>query len=163
VTAIDELLANATEYQAAFTGGDRAAPPVLRVTVLSCMDARVDPFSLLGLRPGDAHVLRNAGGVVTADVRRSLAVSQRKLGTTEVMVIKHTTCGMLGLDDEELLAELEADVGSRPDWTPHGFTDLDDSVRRSVAVLRADPFLPHRDQVRGFVYDVGDGSLREVT
>lgn len=163
MTAIDELLVNARRYQAEFTESDRSAPPVLRVSVLTCMDARIEPFSLLGLRPGDAHVLRNAGGVVTTDVRRSLAVSQRKLGTTEVMVIQHTTCGMLGLDDEELLAELEADVGSRPDWTPYGFTDLDDNVRRTVASLRADPFLPHRDQVRGFVYDVRDGSLREVT
>ncbi|HEX6445448.1 MAG TPA: carbonic anhydrase [Streptosporangiales bacterium] len=163
MTAIDELLVNAAAHQAAFTGGDRPAPPARRVSVLTCMDARIEPFSLLGLQPGDAHVLRNAGGVVTADVRRSLAVSQRALGTTEVMVIQHTTCGMLGLDDEELLAELEADVGSRPDWTPHGFTDLDENVRRSLALLRADPFLPHRDQVRGFVYDIGDGSLREVT
>lgn len=158
----DELLANAARYRNAFTGDELSARPVRRVTALSCMDARIDLFALLGLRRGDAHLLRNGGGLVTSDVLRSLAVSQRQLGTTEVMIIQHTTCGLLGLDDEDLLAELEADVGHRPDWTPGAFTDLDESVRRSIALVRQDPFIPHRDHVRGFVYDVGDGSLREV-
>ncbi|MBO0826811.1 MAG: carbonic anhydrase [Streptosporangiales bacterium] len=163
MTTTDELLANAAGYRAAFTGDDLSAQPVRRISVVACMDARIDLFALLGLRRGDAHLIRNAGGIATADVRRSLAISQRRLGTTEVAVIQHTTCGLLGLDDEELLAELEADVGHRPDWTPGAFADLDENVRESVALVRADPFIPHREHVRGFVYDVADGSLREVT
>lgn len=163
MTETDALLANAARYRDGFTGDGPSARPVRRVTVVTCMDARIDLFSLLGLRRGDAHLIRNAGGIVTADVRRSLAVSQRQLGTTEVMIIQHTTCGLLGLDDEELLAELEADVGRRPDWTPGAFADLDENVRQAVALVRADPFIPHREHVRGFVYDVRNGSLREVT
>jgi carbonic anhydrase len=163
VTAIDELLANAVRYRDTFTGDHLSARPVRQVSVVACMDARIDLFSLLGLRRGDAHLIRNAGGIVTTDVLRSLAVSQRQLGTTEIVIIQHTTCGLLGLDDEELLAELEADVGRRPDWTPGAFADLDENVRRSMTLVREDPFIPHREHVRGFVYDVGDGSLRELT
>lgn len=163
MTATDELLVNAARYRDAFARDELSARPVRQVTVVACMDARIDMFALLGLRRGDAHLIRNAGGIATGDVRRSLAISQRRLGTTEVMIIQHTTCGLLGLDDEELLAELEADVGHRPDWTPGAFADLDENVRQSVALVRADPFVPHREHVRGFVYDVADGSLREVS
>lgn len=163
MSGTDELLANAGRYRHEFRADALSARPTRRVAAVACMDARIDLFALLGLRRGDAHLIRNGGGIATADVRRSLSISQRQLGTTEVMIIQHTTCGLLGLDDEELLAELEADVGRRPDWTPGAFADLDENVRHSVALVRDDPFIPHREHVRGFVYDVGDGSLREVT
>jgi carbonic anhydrase len=161
MSVIDRLLANAKGYAATFRYGGRAAAPALRVAVLTCMDARIDPARLLGLQPGDAHVLRNAGGAVTADVRRSLVVSQRLLGTRAVAVIRHTGCGMLGLD-EALKDDLAAEVGEHADWQVHGFTDLEGDLRAALLELRADPFLLHKDQIRGFVYDVATGQLVEV-
>jgi len=131
----------------------RNARPVRKLAVVTCMDARIDPARLLGLEPGDAHVLRNAGGAVTADVRRSLVISQRLLGTEDIVVIRHTGCGMLGLD-EALRDDLAAEVGEHVDWQVHGFDDLEGDLLAALAELRADPFLLHTDAIRGFVYDV---------
>jgi carbonic anhydrase len=127
------------------------------------MDARLDLFSMLGLNIGDAHIIRNAGGVVTADVIRSVAISQRLLGTREVMLIHHTGCGLLNVTDEEFREQVKADTGLKPDWAVEAFTDLDEDVRESIARIRANPFVPHKDSVRGFVFDVKSGELREVT
>jgi carbonic anhydrase len=126
------------------------------------MDARLHVEELLGLEQGDAHVIRNAGGLITDDAMRSLAISQRRLGTSEVMLIHHTDCGMLGFDEEGFRRELREEAGSEPDWDSGGFADLDDDVRRSVELVRSSPFIPHTDRVRGFVYDVDSGELREV-
>jgi carbonic anhydrase len=139
-----------------------AAPPKLGVAILTCMDARIDPVRIFGLQPGDAHVLRNAGGVVTEDVIRSLMVSQRMLGTRAVMLIHHTRCGALGLQEEAVKAQVAAEVGMRPPFALEGFSDLDADVRQSLARIRHSPFLPHRGAVRGFVLDIDDGRLREV-
>jgi carbonic anhydrase len=162
MSVIDGLLRNARAFAATFRHGDKGAPPGLRLAVVTCMDARIDPARLLRLEPGDAHVLRNAGGAVTADVRRSLVISQRLLGTRAVAVIRHTGCGMLGLD-EALKDDLAAEVGQHADWQVHGFTDLEGDLRTALAELRADPFLLYTDQIRGFVYDVRTGELTEVT
>jgi len=162
VSTTDELLTNAEAYARTFTQGDLPLPPARQVAVLACMDARLNVYGLLGLREGDAHVIRNAGGVVTADARRSLAISQRLLGTREIILIHHTGCGMLTFTDEAFAAAIEADTGQRPDWTAHAFTDVEEDVRRSIATITADPFIPHRDHVRGFVYEVETGRLREV-
>ena len=137
-------------------------PPRLAVAILTCMDARIDPARMFGLQPGDAHVLRNAGGVVTDDVLRSLLLSQRFLGSRAVMVVHHTKCGVHGLSDDQVKAELQAELGLRPSFALEGFTELDADVRQSMARIRLCPFLPHRDAVRGFVLDVDDGRLREV-
>lgn len=137
-------------------------PPKLAVAIVTCMDARIDPARMFGLEPGDAHVLRNAGGVVTDDVLRSLLLSQRFLGSRAVMIIHHTRCGVLNLSDDKVKAELQAELGIRPSFALEGFTDLDADVRQSIARIRQCPFLPHRDAVRGFVLDVDDGRLREV-
>jgi carbonic anhydrase len=126
------------------------------------MDARLNPYGLLGLAEGDAHVIRNAGGVVTADVLRSLAISQRLLGTTEIILIHHTGCGMLTFADDDFKAAVERETGLRPPWAAEAFADLDEDVRQSVRRLLGDPFLPHKDQIRGFVYEVETGRLREV-
>ena len=134
----------------------------MRLAIVTCMDARIDPVQIFGLERGDAHVLRNAGGVVTDDVIRSLMLSQRFLGTTEVMLIHHTRCGVHNLSEEQVKAEIEAETGLRPPFALEAFTDLDGDVRHSVARVRQTPLLPHRDVVRGFVLDVDDGSLREV-
>lgn len=139
-----------------------AGPPQLAVAIVTCMDTRIDPARMFGLEPGDAHVLRNAGGVVTDDVLRSLLLSQRFLGSRAVMVIHHTKCGVLNLSDDQVKADLEAEVGIRPSFSLEGFTDLDADVRQSMARIRQCPFLPHRDDVRGFVLDVDEGHLREV-
>ncbi len=164
--AIDELFANNRARAGANaptgTGDPSEAKPSRRIAVVTCMDARIDPAAVLGLEPGEAHVLRNAGAVVTDDVIRSLAISQRLLGTREVMVIGHTLCGMQGLDEHELTAELAAKAGVTPAWAIESFADLDDGVRGSVERVRESPFLEHRDRVRGFVYDVQTGGLREV-
>ena len=130
--------------------------------MLACMDARLDPARILGLEKGDAHVLRNAGGVVTDDAIRSLAISQHLLGTQDVVVIQHTDCGMQDVEDDEFRARLERDAGERPPWPAGGFEDLDDSVRDSVRRIAESPFLPNKS-ARGFVYDVHTGELREVT
>ena len=137
-------------------------PPQLGVAIVTCMDARIDPARMFGLEPGDAHVLRNAGGVATDDVLRSLLLSQRFLGSRAVMVIHHTKCGVLNLSEDKVKAELEAEVGIRPSFSLEGFTDLEADVRQSMARIRQCPFLPHRDDIRGFVLDVDDGRLREV-
>jgi carbonic anhydrase len=158
---IDYLAGNAERHAAAFGRGRLPARPALKVAILTCMDARIDPALILGLEPGDAHVLRNAGGVLTPDTRRSLVISQRLLGTEAVAVIRHTGCGVLGLG-EELLDHLAAEVGRRPDWPVHGFQHLEPDLRADLADLRADPFLVHTDQIRGFVYDVHTGQLRAV-
>ena len=139
-----------------------AGPPKLGVAIVTCMDARIDPVRIFGLEPGDAHVLRNAGGVVTEDVIRSLMVSQRMLGTRAVMLIHHTRCGALGLQEEAVKAQIASEVGMRPPFALEGFSDLDDDVRQSLARVRHSPFLPHRSAVRGFVLDIDDGRLREV-
>jgi carbonic anhydrase len=158
VSAADELLDRA----AAAPASTLPAPPRLALAVLTCMDARIDPLALLGLAPGDAHVVRNAGGIVDVGAVRSLAISQRKLGTREILVLQHTGCGMIGLDDADFAAELEAETGSRPEWDAGGFADLDESVRRSVAALRGEPTLLHRELVRGGVIDLSSGGVREV-
>ena len=136
--------------------------PARALAVLTCMDCRIDVYAVLGLRSGDAHVIRNAGGIVTEDMLRSLVVSQRRLNTRSVMVVQHTDCGMLTITDEQFAAELTEAAGQAPDWRAGAFDDLDDSVRRGVRALRASPFLPHAEDVRGFVYDVATGELREV-
>jgi carbonic anhydrase len=158
----DELLANAARYAANFDKGDLPLPPARGVAVVACMDARLDPYGLLGLTEGDAHVIRNAGGVITTDELRSLAISQRLLGTTEVILIHHTDCGMLTFTDDEFRRSIEAEVGIKPAWAAEAFTDLDADVRQSIARILADPFIPHKESVRGFVYDVRTGELREV-
>ncbi|GIE84435.1 beta-class carbonic anhydrase [Actinoplanes regularis] len=161
MSATDELIDNAEHYAAGF-GGPLPLPPARHVAVLACMDARLDPQAVLGLREGDAHVIRNAGGVVTADALRSLAISQRLLGTTEIILIHHTDCGMLTFTDDQFKAAVEAEVGIRPQWAAEAFSDLDEDVRQSIRRIRADPFVPHKDAVRGFVFDVATGKLTEV-
>jgi carbonic anhydrase len=163
MSAIDEFLRNNERYAAGFAKGDLPSPPARRIAIVVCMDARIDPARALGLEEGDAHVIRNAGGIVTDQEIRSLAISQRKLGTEEVMLIHHTRCGMLGFDDEAFAHELEEEAGQAPDWAAGGFDDVDADVRESVRRVRESPFLPHTDRVRGFVYEVETGRLREVT
>jgi carbonic anhydrase len=155
---VEELLRRA-ELQPAF---GIPGPPKLGVVIVTCMDARIDPVRLFGLEPGDAHVLRNAGGVVTDDVIRSIMLSQRLLGTRAVMLIHHTRCGALGLAEEKVKAEIQSEVGMRPPFALEGFSDVDADVRQSLARVRHSPFLPHRNAVRGFVLDIDDGRLREV-
>ena len=162
MSVADELLRNNEGYAAAFDKGGLPGPPGKHVAVVVCMDARLNPYGILGLREGDAHVIRNAGGVVTDDVIRSLTISQRLLGTREIVVIYHTDCGMLTFTDDEVKAQIQADVGIRPPFALEAFRDLDDDVRRSIARIKASPFLPHREAVRGFVFDVKTGRLREV-
>lgn len=158
---IDDVFAANAAYAAGFPGA-RSSRPALQLAVLACMDARIELAAALGLRIGQAHLLRNAGGLPTEDMLRSLAVSQHALGTREVMVVHHTECGMQGLDDAAFRAELAASTGSTPPWDVPGFTDLEAQVRASVRRIRDCPWLPHRDQVRGFVFDVRTGRLSEV-
>ena len=162
MTTTDELLRNNEAYAAAFDAGGLPMPPAKRVAVLSCMDARVIPSRILGLELGDAHIIKNAGGVVTDDAIRSLAISQNLLGTEEIVLIHHTDCGMLTFSDDELADRLERETGERPTWQAQAFTDLEQDVRASIAALRASPFLPRKDAIRGFVYDVETGRLSEV-
>ncbi len=161
VSTTDELVANAAAYAASFEQPGLPSPPVRRVAVLACMDARLNPHEMLGLQAGDAHVIRNAGGVVTDDAIRSLAISQRLLGTEEIILIHHTDCGMLTITDDEFKRTIKADVGIEPEWSVEAFTDLDEDVRRSIARIESSPFIPQKN-VRGFVYDVHTGALREV-
>ena len=163
LTAIDELVRNNAAAALDFDYGSLPIKPRLPVAVLTCMDARLSTPRLLGVEPGDIHVLRNAGGVVTPDMIRSLVVSQRRLGTTEVMIIQHTKCGMALFTDEEFAAELEAAAGRRPDWAAGTFRDTRRSVLASVAQVRENHYLPHTDQVRGFLFDVELGTLTELT
>ena len=163
MSVTDELLRNAEEYADKFDRGDLPVPPAKRVAILACMDARVNPYGLLGLNEGDAHVIRNAGGVVTEDEIRSLAISQRLLGTEEIILIHHTDCGMLTFDDGEFRREIERETGLKPQWSAETFDDLEGDVRQSIARIKASPFIPRKESVRGFVYDVKTGRLREVT
>jgi carbonic anhydrase len=163
MSVIDELVRNSEAYAASFDKGDLPLPPAKRVAVLACMDARLNPHALLGLAEGDAHVIRNAGGVVTDDEIRSLAISQRLLGTEEIMLIHHTDCGMLTFEDDEFRRSVQEETGIKPAWPAECFTDLDEDVRQSIARIKASPFIPRKDNVRGFVYEVETGRLREVT
>ena len=149
-------------YAAAFEKGDIPLPPATKIAVLACMDARLDPYGILGFSEGDAHVIRNAGGVVTEDAIRSLTISQRLLGSTEIILIHHTDCGMVTFRDDEVKDQIQADTGIRPSFALEAFTDPDDNVRQSVARIKASPFIPHKDSIRGFVYEVDKGTLREV-
>ena len=159
---IDELVDNAEAYAERFDRGDLALPPAKRIAVVACMGARLNPYGLLGLREGDAHVIRNAGGVITDDEIRSLAISQRLLGTEEIMLIHHTDCGMLTFADDDFRRQVQDDTGIKPEWAAETFVDVDEDVRQSIARIEASPFIPRKDQIRGFVYDVHTGRLREV-
>lgn len=150
-------------YAAGFAKGDLPMPPARRLAVLTCMDARIDPAQALGLAEGDAHVVRNAGGRASDDALRSLVISQQLLGTREVLVIHHTDCGMLTFTDEDFRSQLERETGSKPEWAAETFSDLDENVRESIRRITASPFIPQKDAVRGFVFDVATGRLREVT
>ena len=161
MTVTDDLLANNAEYAASFSG-PLPMPPGKGVAVLACMDARLDVYRLLGLQEGDAHVIRNAGGVVTDDAIRSLTISQRLLGTTEVVLVHHTDCGMLTFTDDVFKADIESDTGIKPHWSAEAFSDLEQDVRQSIARIKTSPFVPNKDSVRGFVFDVGTGKLTEV-
>jgi carbonic anhydrase len=162
MTATDELLANNEAYAAAF-GGLLPLPPARQLAVVACMDARLNVYGLLGLAEGEAHVIRNAGGAVTDDTIRSLAISQRLLGTREIILIHHTECGMLTFSDDSFRGAIEEETGIRPPWAAEAFSDLDEDVRQSINRINASPFIPVKDSVRGFVFDVGTGRLREVS
>jgi carbonic anhydrase len=161
VTVTDELLANNAAYAKRFEGAGLDKAPRLKVAILACMDTRLDPYGLLGIGAGDAHLIRNAGGNVTDDAIRSLAISQHLLGTEEVIVVRHTDCGMQSFTDEEFAERLERSAGRRPDWHGGAFADLEGDLRESLALLRESPFLPHPN-ARGFVFDVDTGRLAEV-
>jgi carbonic anhydrase len=162
MSVTDELVANNEAYAADFDKGDLPMPPGKKVAVVACMDARLDPNAVLGLHEGDAHVIRNAGGVVTDDEIRSLAISQRLLGTEEIILIHHTDCGMLTFSDDEFRRSIQDDVGIKPEWAAEAFSDLDEDVRQSIARVKASPFIPRKGSVRGFIYEVETGRLREV-
>jgi carbonic anhydrase len=162
MTMTDELLRNARRFAEGFSEGTRVTERPTRVAIVACMDARLDPQAIFGLASGDAHVIRNAGGVVSDDVIRSLAISQRLLGTTEILLVHHTDCGMLTFRDDDVKEQIAADTGIRPPFALEAFPDLDDDVRQSVARIHASPFIPHK-HVRGLVYEVENGSLREVS
>jgi carbonic anhydrase len=159
----DELLRHDDDYVAKFEKGDLPLPPAKKVAVVACMDARLDPARVLGLEEGDAHVIRNAGGVVTDDAVRSLTISQRLLGTEEIILIHHTDCAMLTFTHDELAKQVEADTGIRPPFAFEAFTDLEGDVRQSIARIEASPFIPRKKGVRGFIYEVETGKLHEVT
>ena len=161
MTVTDDLLANNAEYAASFSG-PLPMPPAKGVAVLACMDARLDVYRLLGLHEGEAHVIRNAGGVVTDDAIRSLTISQRLLGTTEIILVHHTDCGMLTFTDDDFKAAVHADTGVKPHWSPESFSDLETDVRQSIARITSSPFVPKKDSIRGFVFDVATGKLTEV-
>jgi len=161
MTATDDLLANNARYAESFSG-PLPMPPATGVAVLACMDARLDVPRMLGLGEGDAHVIRNAGGVVTDDAIRSLAISQRLLGTTEIVLVHHTDCGMLTFTDDSFRADIQNDTGIKPHWAAEAFSDIEQDVRQSIARIKASPFIPKKDSVRGFVFDVATGRLNEV-
>jgi carbonic anhydrase len=162
MSATDDLIANNARYAEAFDKADLPLPPAKKVAVVACMDARINVYGALGLTEGDAHVIRNAGGVVTDDGIRSLAISQRLLGTEEIILIHHTGCGMLTFRDDDFRDAIEKDTGIRPTWAAEAFGDLDGDVRQSIARINASPFIPNKTSVRGFVYEVETGKLREV-
>ena len=162
MSVTDEYLANNERYAAGFSG-PLPLPPAMGVAVVACMDARLNVYGILGLAEGEAHVIRNAGGVVTDDEIRSLAISQRLLGTHEIILIHHTDCGMLTFTDDEFKRSIQDETGIKPEWAAEAFTDLDEDVRQSINRINASPFIPVKDSVRGFVFDVGTGRLREVS
>ncbi len=161
MTATDEVLANNDRYAESFEG-QLPLPPARHLAVVACMDARLNVYAILGLREGEAHVIRNAGGVITDDEIRSLTISQRLLGTREIILIHHTDCGMLTFTDDDFKASIQADTGIKPEWAAEAFGDLDQDVLQSINRIKASPFIPHKDSVRGFVFDVATGKLREV-
>ena len=161
MSVTDEYLENNARYAAGFSG-PLPMPPGKGVAVVACMDARLNVYGILGLQPGEAHVIRNAGGVVTDDVIRSLAISQRLLGTHEIILIHHTECGMLTFADDQFKQDIQDETGIKPPWAAEAFRDLDTDVLQSVARIKASPFIPHTGEVRGFVFDVGNGRLTEV-
>jgi len=163
VSQTDELLKNNQEYASSFDAAGLPLPPARKVAVVACMDARLNPSDLLGLENGDAHVIRNAGGVITDDEIRSLAISQRLLGTEEIILIHHTDCGMLTFHDDEFRRQIQDDVGIKPPWTAESFPDLEEDVRQSKARIEASPFVPRKESIRGFIYDVQTGRLQEVS
>ena len=160
---IEELVENARAHAAHFDLGDLPLPPRRRLAILACMDSRLDIFAMLGLGAGEAHVIRNAGGVVSDDMIRSLALSQRRMGTRSIMLVHHTDCGMQAVGDEEFRESLHREVGEKPTWSVPTSSDLEDSVRKSIERIRNSPFIPHTDDVHGFVYDVATGVLTQVT
>jgi carbonic anhydrase len=162
VSTTDELLKNAETYAESFDKGDLPLPPGKKIAVVACMDARLLPTRVLGLEEGDAHVIRNAGGVVTDDEIRSLSISQRLLGTEEIILIHHTDCGMLTFTDDAFKKSIQDEIGQKPEWAAEAFDDLDTDVRQSIARIKSSPFIPKKDSVRGFVYEVETGKLREV-
>ena len=161
MSVTDEYLKNNEAYAAQFSG-PLPLPPARHVAVVACMDARLNVYGILGLNEGEAHVIRNAGGVVTGDEIRSLAISQRLLGTTEIILIHHTDCGMLTFTDDQFKRSIQDETGIKPEWAAEAFADLDEDVRQSIARIKASPFIPHKDAVRGFVFDVATGKLSEV-
>jgi carbonic anhydrase len=161
MSVTDELVRNAERYAEGFDKGGLPMPPARHVVVVACMDARLNVYDLFGLREGDAHVIRNAGGVITDDAIRSLTISQRLLGTTEIILVHHSDCGMLTFSDDAVKAQIKADTGIRPPFALEAFPDVDDDIRQSVARINATPFIPNKN-VRGFVYEVEKGTLREV-
>ncbi|GAA2257021.1 carbonic anhydrase [Streptomyces amakusaensis] len=161
MSTTEEYLANNETYAATFSG-PLALPPARKLAIVTCMDARIDVYAILGLRRGDAHVIRNAGGVVTEDTVRSLTISQRLLGTRKIMLIHHTDCGMLTFTDDEFKREVEEDTKIRPPWAPEAFSHLEDDVLQSMRRIRVNPFIPHTGSLRGFVFDVDSGRLTEV-
>ena len=163
MSVTDELLASNEAYAASFDKGDLPLPPARKIAIVACMDARLNPYGALGLQEGDAHVIRNAGGVVTDDEIRSLAISQRLLGTEEIVLIHHTDCGMLTFTDDAFKQSILEETGIKPEWAAESFDDLDTDVRQSVARIKASAFIPRKDSIRGFVYEVETGRLREVT
>ena len=162
MTAINEILNNNASYAANFDKADLSPRPARNLAIVACMDARLDTYKILGLKEGDAHVIRNAGGVVSDDVIRSLVISQRLLGTREIMLIHHTDCGMLTFRDDDVKDVIEADTGLRPSFALEAFGDLEKDVEQSIARIQASPFIPRKDQVRGFIYDCAAGRLNEV-
>ncbi|MGH2964741.1 MAG: beta-class carbonic anhydrase [Solirubrobacterales bacterium] len=163
MSTTDDLLRNNERFAEGFDKGDLPLPPARKIAVVACMDARLNPYPILGLQLGDAHVIRNAGGVITDDEIRSLAISQHLLGTEEIMLIHHTDCGMLTFSDQDFANKLESEVGQRPAWEARSFSDLDQDVRDSIQRIKDSPFVPRKDSVRGFVYEVETGKLREVS
>lgn len=162
MSVTDQLVANAEKYAEGFDKGHLPMPPGKRIAIVACMDARLNPYGLLGLEEGDAHVIRNAGGVITDDEIRSLAISQRLLGTREIVLIHHTDCGMLTFTDDEFRRSIQDETGIKPEWAAESFPDVEEDVRQSLARVNASPFIPHKESVRGFVYEVETGRLREV-
>lgn len=163
MTVINQLLENNSRYADGFDKSDLPLPPARNLAVVACMDARLDVHKILGISEGDAHVIRNAGGVVSDDALRSLVISQRLLGTTVIVLIHHTDCGMLTFRDDDVKDAIEADTGLRPAFSMEAFGNLEQDVRQSISRVRACPFIPNKDQVRGFVYDCASGRLNEVT